>query len=355
MTSALVCRSVSVDYGEVRAVSSLDLTVEEGETLALLGPSGSGKSTLMYAVAGFVDIAEGEIEVCGDVVSTPGTVKPPEKRPVGLVFQNYALWPHLTAEETVAYPMRRAGVGKSEARSAARDLLEMVGIGDLAHRKPAELSGGEQQRVGLARALARAARLYLFDEPTAHLDSSVRAAVQEEIGRRRRDTGAAAVYSTHDSAEALAIADRVAILRAGSVVQVASPQVIYERPVDVWAARLTGPTAVFEVETLQSGEGKVEVALGTNRVVAETDGERLSGPVTMLVRPEWVTLEGPIRGVVSEVWFRGPHTDYRIETLAGTLEARLRGPPLKGPGDSSGWTVQRGWVPGSMPKLDEDS
>lgn len=122
MTSALVCRSVSVDYGKVRAVSSLDLTVEEGETVALLGPSGSGKSTLMYAVAGFVDITEGEIEVCGEVVSTHATVKPPEKRPVGLVFQNYALWPHLTAEETVAYPMRRAGVGKREALSAARDL-----------------------------------------------------------------------------------------------------------------------------------------------------------------------------------------------------------------------------------------
>jgi len=353
MTAALVCRSVSVDYGEVRAVNALDLTVEEGEPLALLGPSGSGKSTLMYAVAGFVDIAEGEIEVCGDVVSTPGTMTPPEKRPVGLVFQNYALWPHLTATETVAYPMRRAGVGKLKALSEARDLLDMVGIGDLAHRKPAELSGGEQQRVGLARALARAARLYLFDEPTAHLDSSVRSAVQEEIGRRRQDTGAAAVYATHDSAEALAIADRVAILRAGSVVQVASPRVIYERPVDVWAARLTGPTAVFSVETIQSGEGKVEVALGANRVVAETDDSQLSGTVTMLVRPEWVTLEGPSRGVVREVWFRGPHTDYRIETLAGTLEARLLGPPRIGSGDSTGWTVQRGWVPGSMPRLDE--
>ena len=147
----------------------------------------------------------------------------------------------------------------------------------------------------------------------------------------------------------------MAILRAGSVVQVASPKVIYERPVDVWAARLTGPTAVFAVETIQSGEGKAEVALGTSRVVAETDGERLSGSVTMLVRPEWVTLEGPIRGVVREVWFRGPHTDYRIETPVGALEARLPGTPRVGPGDSTGWTVERGWVPPSMPMLDQDS
>lgn len=166
MTAALVCRSVSVDYDDVRAVNSLDLTVEEGETLALLGPSGSGKSTLMYAVAGFIDIAEGEIEVCGEVVSMPGMVKPAEKRPVGLVFQNYALWPHFNAEQTVAYPMRRAGVRKREALSLARDLLDTMGIGELAHRKPAELSRGEQQRVGLARALARSARIYLFDEPT---------------------------------------------------------------------------------------------------------------------------------------------------------------------------------------------
>lgn len=130
---------------------------------------------------------------------------------------------------------------------------------------------------------------------------------------------------------------------------------IYERPVDVWAARLTGPAAVFTVETIQFGEGTVEVALGADRVVAETDGERLSGPVTMLVRPEWVTLEGPSRGVVREVWFRGSHTDYRIETPAGILEARLPGSPRVGPGDSTGWTVERGWVPVSMPGLNEES
>jgi ABC-type Fe3+/spermidine/putrescine transport system ATPase subunit len=262
------------------------------------------------------------------------------------VFQNYALWPHLTAEQTVAYPLRRAGESKQEAIGRARRLLDLVGIGGLAHRKPAELSGGQQQRVGLARALARAADLYLFDEPTAHLDASVRIAVQDEIARRRRETGAAAVYSTHDSAEALAIADRLAILRDGAVVQVGDPQAVYERPVDVWAARLTGPATVFEVEVLGSGEGEVEVALGAGRVIARTGIGRPSGRVSMLVRPEWVSPGGPIDGVVREVAFRGPHTDYRIDTPVGLLEARLAGPPRVGPGEAAGWTIERAWIPG---------
>lgn len=349
MDEALVCRSVSVAYGDVWALADLDLEVGRAETVAVLGPSGSGKTTLMHVVAGFVDIASGRVEIGGEVVSTPGATRPPERRPVGLVFQNYALWPHLSAEETVAYPLRRAGRPKQEALAGARRLLEMVGIGDLGHRRPAELSGGQQQRVGLARALAREADLYLFDEPTAHLDASVRVAVQDEIARRRRETGAAAVYSTHDSAEALAIADRVAILRDGAVVQVGEPLAVYERPVDLWAARLTGPATVFEVEVLGRGEERVEVALAEVRIVARTDAAHPAGRVSMLVRPEWVSLGGPVGGRVREVAFRGPHTDYRIETEVGVLEARLPGPPRVGPGESAGWTIERAWVPGVSP------
>ena len=344
MTDALVCRSVSVDYGDVRAVAALDLDVAAGETVALLGPSGSGKSTLLYAVAGFVDIAEGDIELCGEVVATPRGATPPEKRPIGLVFQNYALWPHLTAEQTVAYPLQRAGSGKREALAEARDLLGLLGIGDLADRKPAELSGGQQQRVGLARAMARPARLYLLDEPTAHLDASARTAVQERIAHRRREAGAAAVYSTHDSAEALAIADRVAIMRAGSVLQVDTPQAVYERPIDLWAARLTGPAAIVDVEVVARSEGTLEVALDGTRVTAETDDAAAGGRVQMLVRPEWVTLGGDLGGVVRDVWFRGPYTDYTIEITGGTLETRVAGPPVARRGERVACTVSRGWV-----------
>lgn len=312
--------------------------------MAILGPSGSGKTTLLYAVAGFLEIAEGSIEIHGRLASTTDHTIPPDQRDIGLVFQNYALWPHLTAESTVAYPIRRSGVRKGPALTRARRLLETVGIGELADRKPAEMSGGQQQRVGLARALARDAELYLFDEPTAHLDASVRTAVQSAIERTRRATGSAALYSTHDSAEALAIADRVAVIRAGTIIQVAAPQIIYERPLDVWAARLTGPASVFDVPPTGWHGGKVEVDLAGCRVLAETDRTETDLNVNVIVRPEWVHLGGPIMGEVTQALFRGPHTDYEIGTSHGTLSARLPGPPRVDPGTSTGWTIDRGWV-----------
>jgi ABC-type Fe3+/spermidine/putrescine transport system ATPase subunit len=343
-TPTLHCRRVSVDYGPVRAVDQLDLVVGEAETVALLGPSGSGKSTLLYAVAGFVDIAGGSIEIDGGVVSTPGVSQPPERRPVGVVFQNYALWPHLTAAETVAYPLRRAGAGKHRAMTEARRLLDTVGIAELAQRKPAELSGGQQQRVGLARALARHARLYLFDEPTAHLDAPLRGAIQQEIALRRRETGAAAIYATHDAAEALAIADRVALLRDGAIVQVGTPRDAYDRPVDAWAARLTGNATVIPVDVVGGTGSTVEVIVGGSRVVAETLGGDLDGSAAMLVRPEWVRLGGPLRGTVAEVWFRGSHTDVRLETAVGKLDVRVAGAVAVSKGETIGCTVVRGWL-----------
>jgi iron(III) transport system ATP-binding protein len=345
MTALLECSDVSVHYGDVVAVSGFDLEIDRGETVALLGPSGSGKSTIMYAIAGFTPVAQGRISIAGIEVSNPKTTAAPETRPVGLVFQNYALWPHMTALENVAYPLRRAGHTRADSLRGAADLLGKVGIGELEDRKPAELSGGQQQRVGLARALARSAEIYLFDEPTAHLDSPVRAAVEEEIRRRRSELGSAAVYATHDHSEALAIADRVALLRQGTVIQVGTPTEIYERPVDTWAARLTGPVAALTGQTVRSGAGKVEVALGDSTVVAEAGSPEQAGSVVMLVRPEWVTPGGPIRGIVDQVAFRGPHTDYDIETQHGRLVARAPGSPKLSEGESTGWSIERGWVP----------
>ncbi len=314
MTAAVECAGVTVDYGATRAVDGVDLRLGAGETLALLGPSGSGKTTLVYAIAGFVPLAAGEIVIRGRSVATAERAVPPEDREVGMVFQNYALWPHLDALDTVAYPLRRQGLGRAAARARARELLARLGLADLGHRRPAELSGGQQQRVGLARALARDAAVYLFDEPTAHLDAAVRAAVQEEIARARRDAGAAAIYASHDAEEALALADRVALLRDGRVVQVGTPRQVYEEPVDVWAARLTGPASVLDHDD-----------------------------AALMVRPEWVRLGGPIPGEVVEVWYRGPHTDYRLETHVGTALARTLGPPAASPGDRPGIAIERSW------------
>ncbi|MCE3275873.1 MAG: ABC-type transport system, ATPase component, partial [Propionibacteriaceae bacterium] len=188
----------------------------------------------------FLPINSGEVLLAGRNVAAPGHTEPPERRDIAFVFQDYGLWPHLTAIDTVTYPLRRRGVRPGPARDQARGILERLGIGPLADRKPAQLSGGEQQRVGLARAMAREAALYLFDEPTAHLDAQVRDVFFAELAARRRESGTAAIYATHDAAEALGLADRVALLIGGRVIQNGSPQQLYAEPVSVDPARL-GP------------------------------------------------------------------------------------------------------------------
>lgn len=339
----LLCRAVVVAYDSHPVLRGLDLDVGSEEVLALLGPSGSGKTTLLYAVAGFLDLAGGTIAIAGREVAVPGRSFPPEDRDLGFVFQQYALWPHLDALATVAYPLRRRGVPAAVASARARELLERMGVGDLAHRRPAELSGGQQQRVGLARALAGSPKLYLFDEPTAHLDAALRASLQEELAMQRKASGAAAVYATHDAGEALAVADRVALLRDGLIMQFGSPRDVYERPVDLWAARLTGPAAVLRAEVVEVGEGTVTVRVGDRHQVLQ-GVVAAPGWCSLLVRPEWARLGGDLEGTVAQVWFRGPHTDYRVDTPGGSVEIRHPGPPASRPGERVGWTLERAWA-----------
>jgi len=348
MTVPLECRGVTVAYDADPVLSSLDLVVEPEEVVAVLGPSGSGKTTLLYAVAGFVDLSAGDISMGGRTVATVEGGQPPELRDVGFVFQHYALWPHLDALATVAYPLRRRGLDPSAAGEQARDLLDRMGIAHLAHRKPAELSGGQQQRVGLARALAGRPSLYLFDEPTAHLDTYLRVALQEQLAEQRRASGAAAVYATHDSGEALAIADRIALLRGGSVVQIGSPQDVYNRPADLWAAQLTGPASVIEVEVARAGRKEVVIRCEGRTVKAE-GAAAAPGWASMLVRPDWAELGGNLPGRVMQVWYRGPHTDYRLETAAGLVEIRRDGAPIAGPGERINWTLRRVWQVSDRP------
>lgn len=312
---AVELRALSVSYDETVALSDVNLAVAPGEMLALLGPSGSGKSTLLHTVAGFNTPRAGEIWLTGRRVASSDGGEPPERRGVAMVFQNYALWPHLTALDTVAYPMRRRGMRRRPARHAAGAILDQLQIGHLADRRPAQLSGGEQQRVGLGRALAGDPAIYLFDEPTAHLDTHVRGVFLEELVTRLRNTGAATLYATHDPEEALGLADRVALLMAGRVIQVGTPEAVYRRPVNVWAARLTGPVSVL------------------------TDAR---GP--LLVRPEWASLDGDRAASIDDVRFRGPHSDYHLETGAGELLIRAPGPPRHVRGDRVTWTLQQSWL-----------
>ena len=346
MAPAFECRHLSVAYGDQPALVEVDLKAAPGETLAVLGPAGSGKTTLLYTLAGFLEPAGGEVHIGGRLVAAPGRSEPPERRGVGMVFQNYALWPHLTALDTVAYPLHRAGVARDEARGEALRLLEAMGVADRAGRRPVELSGGQQQRVGLARALARRATLYLFDEPTAHLDPPLRAALQAEIAQRRSAEGAAAVYATHDAGEALALADRVALLRDGRVVQVDTPVGIYTRPVDLWAARLTGPASLLagRVTAVSGARVTVSVAGKTLSVEPGPAGLEPGREVGVLIRPDWVHAGGPLAGVVEQAWYRGPHTDYLISTGSGMVEMRLPGTGRQRTGDRVGLRLDRLWL-----------
>lgn len=347
---AVACRGVSIAYGSTVVVPELDLEVRRGEMVALLGPSGSGKTTMLSALAGFIPIRSGEILIGGRAVASARRHEPPERRDVAVVFQGYALWPHLSALETVAYPIRRRGVAAPEARRQAAEILDRLGIRWLANRRPSELSGGEQQRVGLGRALAREASIYLLDEPTAHLDAALRDRLQIEIADQRRRSGAAAIYATHDTAEALAMADRVVLVRDGQIIQEGPPATVYERPVDLWAARLTGPASIIKIRIVdqRDGQAQLDVAGSSQTAAVATDGQRIRGDVRgdvrAVVRPDWVRLGGKIPAQVDIVAFRGTHTDYQLATAAGTVGLRAGGPPTVRRGDVVGWSLDRAWI-----------
>ena len=342
--SVLECRGLTVDLGGNEVLRSVDLELAPGEVVGLLGVSGSGKSTLLSTIAGFVRPKAGEVWLQGRVVSSPKVSVPPERRALGVVFQGTALWPHMTAADTVAYPLRRQGLDRPAARARALDLLDQLGVGALSERRPAELSGGEQQRVGVARALARNATLHLLDEPTTHLDAAHRRRLLDVLAEIRAASGAAVLHATHDVEEAIAMADRLAVLRAGSIVQSGLPARVYAQPVDLDVALLTGPASVLVADVGPVRQGCAEVAVGSNRVPVAVGGKGSARhQASLLVRPEWAGLGGALPGTVRRAWYRGAHTDYRLATEAGEVEVREPGPPVAREGENVTWHLDRAW------------
>jgi iron(III) transport system ATP-binding protein len=343
-TPVLETRDLTVAYHGTVAVDNVNLQVMQGEVVALLGPSGSGKSTLLSTVAGFQHPTSGAVWLNGRRVADLHRAEPPEHRDVAVVFQNYALWPHLSALETVAYPIRRRGTKRRGARQEALEILGLLRIPHLADRRPAELSGGEQQRVGLARALARRASLYLFDEPTAHLDSHVRGVFLDELVARREASGASGLYATHDAEEALGMADRVALLNAGRLIQIGVPQQVYSEPANLWAARLTGPASVLTARVVDADSSSATVETDDDVVQVQTSAPTpLGDGIALLVRPGWARLGGELPGRLRAVRFQGPHSDHLIDTSAGEVLIREPGPPRHSVGDDVSWTLSRAW------------
>jgi iron(III) transport system ATP-binding protein len=281
--SAVEVVQVTKRYGDVLALDRVGLALDQGQLLAVLGPSGCGKTTLLRCIAGFEQIEHGRITLAGRVVALPGVHLPAYRRQVAVVPQDGALFPHLSVSDNVGFGLGR-GAGRRGRVSAC---LEMVGLGGLGDRMPHQLSGGQQQRVAVARALAPRPPLVLLDEPFSALDASLRADLRRDVRTALREDGATALLVTHDQGEALSVADRVAVMRDGRILQVGSPAEVYRRPVDAWVARFVGDAMLLPV-VADSGGGSPTCALGAVHVSAGPTG--WSERAVVLVRPEQVRM-----------------------------------------------------------------
>jgi iron(III) transport system ATP-binding protein len=275
-------------FGDVAAVNGVTLELEDGEFLCVLGPSGCGKTTLLRLIAGFERLTSGTIGLAGAVVSSADRHVAPEDRRIGVVFQSYALWPHMTVGENVGYPLRVAGVaGEARARRVG-EALATVGLSGFEARRPAELSGGQRQRVALARCLVMDPQLVLLDEPLANLDTHLRAAMQREFAEFHRRSGKAMIYITHDQAEAMALATRIAVMDEGRLVQLAEPSRLYREPASRMVAGFIGQTSIVPGAVLDGrADGRARVRLFGHEVVLRAAATQRPTPAASIcLRPE---------------------------------------------------------------------
>ncbi|MET7573908.1 ABC transporter ATP-binding protein [Streptomyces sp. NPDC005492] len=324
-------RGLRREFGLTVALDGLDLTVRPGEFLALLGPSGCGKTTALRMLAGFEHPTSGEVLVDGQDV----TDVPAHRRDAGMVFQSYSLFPHLNALDNVAFGLRMRKVRTAERRARAAELLDLVGLGDKGERFPHQLSGGQQQRIALARALALRPRVLLLDEPLSALDAKVRLSLREEIRRLQQELGITTLFVTHDQEEALSIADRVAVMRAGKLEQCAAPAELYGRPATAFVAEFVGTMSRLPGRLT---DGVVEV-LGQRLPV---DGEAPAGPdVDVLVRPEAIDVRADSSGDARVVGtaFLGAVVRLTVQ-LADSTEVKADLPTHEAAGLGAGVAVQ---------------
>jgi len=327
--------------GEVAAVRGVSFAVEQGQSFTLLGPSGCGKTTTLRCIAGLESAQGGEIWLDGQLVDSAarGVHVPPYERPIGMVFQSYAIWPHMSVFENVAYPLRvaRQRPARSEIEARVMETLRLVKMESLAERPAPQLSGGQQQRVALARALVSRPRVLLLDEPLSNLDAKLREQMREELGALVRTLGIATLYVTHDQSEALAMSQRIAVMDRGVIVQEGTPEEIYARPSHPFVAEFVGSANFFEgVIISQPAAGAVVVEVGSARLTCGGLGSAQSlapgSRVTVLVRPEDVEIspQAPADGAnvfaatVEEVTYLGSALDSRTSTAVGPVCLRTQ-------------------------------
>ncbi|MGI5505371.1 ABC transporter ATP-binding protein [Lentzea sp. CA-135723] len=340
-------------FSDQVAVDGISLNVHEGEFFSVLGPSGCGKTTVLRMIAGFVDPDEGRIELDGnDMVGVP-----PYRRDVNTVFQSYALFPHMSVWDNVAYGLKRKKVRGDELKKRVGEHLELVRLSQFAKRRPTQLSGGQQQRVAIARALAAGPQLLLLDEPLGALDAKLRKELQIELMRIQREVGTTFLYVTHDQEEALVLSHRIAVMNAGKIEQVGYPEDVYERPATRFVAGFIGTSNILDAEVSGVDGGLVSLkATGATNLRAKFAGSVAQGKkVAATVRPEKVhlfneTAETPagwcvLQGVVQDVVYTGVSTQFVVGTPGGVLTAFVQNAQRIDDAGAPGQTVRMAWDP----------
>jgi putative spermidine/putrescine transport system ATP-binding protein len=332
-------RDVSVRYGDQQILNSVSLTMESGKFVAVLGPSGCGKTTLLRVVAGFAEYS-GSVEIDGKAYDAI----PPHKRNIGIVFQDYALFPHKSVEENIAFGLRLRRMSRAEVAEKVTRLLDLLQLQTFRSRYPSQLSGGQRQRVAIARALAVDPKVLLLDEPLSALDKKLREEMQVELRQLQRRVGITTMFVTHDQEEALALADKVVVMNKGDIGQVGTPTEVYARPLNRFVANFIGKSNVFEAKPGASEGGAMTCTLGSGesvRIAGDERAARGDRAVHFFVRPEQLVLGRPdafvadgakLPGIVRHVVYKGANESIHIELAGGTMvEAQVV--------QSRGWNI----------------
>ncbi|MFK7854043.1 MAG: ABC transporter ATP-binding protein [Granulosicoccus sp.] len=323
-------RNVSKRFGAVDALKNISIDIQQGEIFALLGPSGCGKSTLLRVISGFESPTEGELLLDGSDM----TRLPPNKRPINMVFQSYAVFPHMSVEQNVAYGLKMEKLGNAEINERVKTALEQVHLQDFSKRRPEQLSGGQRQRVALARALVKRPRVLLLDEPLSALDAKLRDAMRLELVKLQETVGVTFIIVTHDQAEAMAMADRIAVLEAGCLRQIATPADLYAAPIDSFVADFIGNINSFDIKSVSSNDSQFQfdaeplstVRLNQHDPRVQHLAEQSSVSAVLAVRPEHVSVSEQkpdtsfvqVPGTLGDIAFQGQHSIAEIRLDNGT-------------------------------------